>query len=215
MRLHRICGLWAALAILAVPALAETVVSRSNDPHEGIAQLLAAEHGVLAALSPSAFVRTRPQARPAGEPSTDRALDQTVVAALPAASGGDQWSCLTKALYFEARGESVKGQAAVAEVILNRVDSGEYPRSVCGVVNQGGRGGCQFSFACDGNADRMGETSAAVRAGKIARIMLDGATRGLTDGATHFHTGSVRPAWARRFPNTARIGSHYFYRQPS
>lgn len=131
--------------------------------------------------------------------------------------GGAQWQCLAEALYHEARGETVKGQFAVAEVILNRVDSPRYPNSVCGVINQGtGRKyACQFTYTCDGRSDAINETSAFAQVGKIARVMLSGATRALTDGATHYHTGAVNPRWARIFPLTARIGDHLFYRQPT
>ena len=73
--------------------------------------------------------------------------DAAWLGSLPAPSGGSDWQCLTEALYFEARGESLKGQFAVAEVILNRVDSGLYPRTVCGVVNSRGRGACAV-FLC-------------------------------------------------------------------
>lgn len=132
----------------------------------------------------------------------------------PPATGDAQWQCLTEALYFEARGESLRGQFAVAEVILNRVDSPVYPGTVCAVVRQGSQGRCQFSFTCDGLRDVMRDPVAKARAGKIARLMLDGAPRGLTQGATHFHTRAVRPGWARRFPQTAEIGAHLFYRQP-
>lgn len=132
----------------------------------------------------------------------------------PEPIGDADWQCLTEAVYFEARGESLDGQVAVAEVILNRVDSPLYPRTVCGVVQQRGGGGCQFSYVCDGKADRMHEKAAADLAARIARAMLDGAPRLLTDGATHFHTRSVRPGWSKRFPRTAEIGSHLFYRQP-
>lgn len=132
----------------------------------------------------------------------------------PAPTGDEQWQCLTQALYFEARGESLKGQFAVAEVILNRVDSPAYPRTVCGVVGQRGGGSCQFSYVCDGASDKMRERDALERAKRIARVMLDGAPRQLTDGATHFHTTGVRPRWARRYPQTAAIGAHLFYRKP-
>lgn len=135
------------------------------------------------------------------------------LAAQPAPEGDAQWQCLTEALYFEARGESLEGQIAVAEVILNRADSPLYPSSVCGVVKQRGGGGCQFSYVCNGKS-RMREKGAADLAGRIARAMLDGAPRVLTDGATHFHTRSVRPSWSKRFPKTAAIGVHLFYRQP-
>lgn len=132
----------------------------------------------------------------------------------PEPTGDEQWQCLTEALYFEARGESLDGQIAVAEVILNRVDSPLYPRTICGVVRQRGGGGCQFSYVCDGRADRMRDKASADRAGRIARAMLDGAPRVLTDGATHFHTRAVRPSWSKRFAKTAAIGAHLFYRQP-
>ncbi len=139
--------------------------------------------------------------------------DANWLAAQPSPSGGADWECLRTAIYFEARGESIKGQVAVAEVVLNRVASRRFPGSVCAVVNQRGGGGCQFSFVCDGYADRMRERGAADRAGRIARAMLDGAPRSLTAGATYFHTNGVRPSWARQFDRTASIGAHYFYRQ--
>jgi spore germination cell wall hydrolase CwlJ-like protein len=132
----------------------------------------------------------------------------------PAPTGGEDWQCLTEALYFEARGESLDGQIAVAEVILNRADSPLYPRTVCGVVRQRGGGGCQFSYVCDSRTDRMRDKTSADRAGRIARAMLDGAPRVLTEGATHFHTRAVRPSWSKRFPKTAAIGAHLFYRHP-
>jgi hypothetical protein len=138
--------------------------------------------------------------------------DRAWVDAQPVASGDSEWECLAQAIYFEARGESVKGQFAVAEVILNRVSSPLYPRTVCRVVHQGGSGGCQFSFTCDGRKDRIRDREAYAVAGKIARVMLDGAPRALTDGATHFHTKNVRPRWSRQMPRTASIGQHMFYR---
>jgi spore germination cell wall hydrolase CwlJ-like protein len=128
--------------------------------------------------------------------------------------GDANWQCLTEAIYFEARGESLEGQIAVAEVILNRTESPLYPGSVCGVVGQRGGGGCQFSYVCDGRVDRMREAAAADQAGRIARAMLDGAPRVLTDGATHFHSRGVRPGWSKRFAHTTTIGAHSFYRQP-
>lgn len=147
-------------------------------------------------------------------PSSGVGLTEALLMSQPAPTGDAEWQCLTEALYFEARGESLEGQVAVAEVILNRVDSPLYPRSICGVVKQRGGGGCQFSYTCDGHADRMREAAAADLAGRIARAMLDGAPRLLTDGATHFHTRNVRPGWSKRFAQTASIGAHVFYRQP-
>ena len=83
--------------------------------------------------------------------------------------------CLTQAVYFEARGETPAGQAAVAQVVLNRVRHPAFPKSVCAVVFQGaGRHGCQFSFACDGSTQRGREAGAWRRAQTIASRALDG-----------------------------------------
>ncbi len=136
--------------------------------------------------------------------------------AQPRASGNAEWQCLTQALYFEARGETVKGLFAVAEVIMNRVDSAEFPNSICAVINQGtGRKfQCQFTFTCDGRPETINEPAAYTRVGKVARALIDGAARTLTDGATYYHTTAVNPRWARKFVRTAKIGVHLFYRKP-
>lgn len=139
------------------------------------------------------------------------------LAGLPAAKGDEEWACLSEALYFEARGESVKGQFAVAEVILNRVDSPRFPDTVCGVIHQGtGRKyQCQFTYTCDGNPEVVHEHKAYERVGKVAKLVLNGAPRELTDGATYYHTKAVNPNWSRKFPRTTTIGVHHFYVHPT
>lgn len=141
--------------------------------------------------------------------------DRAFLAALPKATGGPQWRCLSEALYFEARGESVKGMFAVGEVIMNRVKSSRYPNSLCGVINQGtGRKfACQFTYTCDGKAEKISEPRAFARVAKVARILVDGDAPALTNGATHYHTKAVRPSWAHVFPRTTTIGFHHFYRE--
>ncbi|CUH65618.1 Germination-specific amidase [Thalassovita gelatinovora] len=133
---------------------------------------------------------------------------------LPAAKGGEEWQCLAEALYFEARGESVKGQFAVAEVIMNRVDSPRFPDTVCDVVHQGtGRKyQCQFTYTCDGHQEVIVEHDAYRQVGKVAKLMVNGVARELTGGATYYHTKAVLPRWARKFDRTATIGVHHFYR---
>jgi len=125
-----------------------------------------------------------------------------------------QWKCLAEALYFEARGEPVKGQFAVAEVILNRVDSPKFPNSICKVVNQGTgrRHACQFSYTCDGKLERVVNRAVYDQVVGIARVMINGGMRQLSGGATYYHTTSVQPLWARRFEHTATIGIHKFYK---
>lgn len=126
----------------------------------------------------------------------------------------EAWSCLSEALYFEARGETLIGQMAVAEVILNRVDSRRYPNSVCSVVRQGEErsSGCQFSYRCDGKSDQPSSRKAMEQVGKVAWVMLQGRPRILTDKATHYHALRVSPRWARKMVQTAKIGEHVFYR---
>ncbi|MGH1424343.1 MAG: cell wall hydrolase [Pseudooceanicola sp.] len=133
----------------------------------------------------------------------------------PRAAGGPQWACLAEALYFEARGESVKGQFAVAEVILNRVDSALFPNTACGVIHQGTgrRYACQFTYTCDGHAEVINEPRAYQRVSKVAKVMMAGAPRSLTHGATYYHARYVSPKWSRRFARTASIGVHHFYRR--
>jgi len=132
---------------------------------------------------------------------------------MPVASGDRTWECLTEALYFEARSETLEGQFAVGEVILNRVDSGKFPNSVCGVVTQGAHrlNACQFSYNCDGKAEHFSEATAYARSGKLAKLLLDGRARVLTGGATYYHASSVNPRWSRSFTKTAQIGQHIFY----
>lgn len=133
-------------------------------------------------------------------------------------SGADrQTECLAEALYFEARGESVRGQFAVAEVIMNRVDNPEFPDTVCGVINQGTgkKYQCQFTYTCDGNPEHIANQSIYGQVSKVARLMVEGAPRQLTDGATYYHTRAVKPRWARKFAHTASIGVHHFYRKPT
>ncbi len=180
---------------------------------------LAALTAPVQAVIPAVVVTPDTLAATPAEAAT-QTVSQTegpALVAVAAPTGGAEWQCLTEALYFEARGETLQGMFAVAEVILNRRDSGDYPRSVCGVVNQGtgAQYACQFTYTCDGISDAVHEQGAWNTVGRVAAVMLDGAPRDLTGGATHYHTRAVNPSWARRFPRTAAIGSHLFYRQPT
>jgi spore germination cell wall hydrolase CwlJ-like protein len=120
--------------------------------------------------------------------------------------------CLTEAVYYEARGESARGQAAVAQVVMNRVKHPAFPKSVCAVVFQGAGRVCQFSFACDGSMKRRRESVAWSRARDIAGRALSGALRAEIGSATHFHATAVSPAWAPQMLRVANVGTHVFYR---
>ena len=174
--------------------------------------LFGAEHTTVNAL-PEAQLTALAKGDAAQEASGAMAYTDAWLATLPAPKGDAQWECLRSALYFEARGETIQGQFAVAEVILNRRDAAGFPKTICGVVHQDGSGTCAFSFSCDALSDHMRDKAAIDRAGRIARVMLDGAPRALTLGAMYFHTTGVRPDWSRRFDRTATIGAHLFYKQ--
>ena len=123
--------------------------------------------------------------------------------------------CLAEGIYFEARGEAVKGQAAVAQVILNRVRNPHYPDTICGVVyqNEDWRNRCQFSFACDHIPDIV----TSPRHWKIAKEIAMAVTAGKiwfkdVGSATHYHATYVSPAWGPTMKRVEKIGKHIFYR---
>jgi spore germination cell wall hydrolase CwlJ-like protein len=120
--------------------------------------------------------------------------------------------CLTDAVYFEARGESKRGQQAVATVVMNRVKNPNFPKTVCGVVFQRAAGGCQFSFACDGSMRRGREEDAWEEARRVAARALSGYVLREVGSATHFHTADVSPDWGPQMLKVAQVGLHIFYR---
>lgn len=133
----------------------------------------------------------------------------------PSVFSAAEQKCLATGIYFEARGETLRGQAAVAQVILNRVRNPTYPNTICGVVyqNENLRNRCQFSFACDGIKDRITspqnykvaqEIAMAVTAGKIFLPEVG--------SATHYHATYVRPGWSATMEKMKKIGLHIFYR---
>ena len=124
-----------------------------------------------------------------------------------------QLDCLTQAVYFEARGETSRGQAAVAQVVLNRVANPSFPKTVCGVVFQGAAShGCQFSFVCDGSMRHGLEAEAWDRARRVAERALSGVALADIGNATHFHTLDVQPDWGPQMLRVAQVGLHVFYR---
>lgn len=129
--------------------------------------------------------------------------------------GAAEQKCLAEGIYFEARGESVKGQAAVAQVILNRVRNPAYPKTVCGVVyqNEDWTNACQFSFACDNIPDRVNDPERWKTARDVAMAVTAGKIWLPEVGSsTHYHAIYVRPHWARTMKKIGRIGLHVFYR---
>lgn len=133
----------------------------------------------------------------------------------PAVFNAAEQKCLAEGIYFEARGEPVKGQAAVGQVILNRVRNPTYPSTICGVVyqNKNWHNACQFSFACDGQKHRVTEPGHWRMAQQVAKAVTAGQIWLPEVGsATHYHATYVRPRWASTMEKVKKIGLHVFYR---
>jgi len=140
---------------------------------------------------------------------------RNILAMIAPAKLDSEKRCLAQAIYFEARGEPEAGQAAVAQVVLNRMTSGLYPSSICGVVfqNRSHYKACQFSFACEGRSLRIHDTDSWAQAQRIAEDALAGRTWVAEVGnSTHYHANYVRPRWARTLKKMDVIGKHIFYR---
>ena len=123
--------------------------------------------------------------------------------------------CLALNLYWEARSEGREGMIAVGWVVLNRVKHAEFPDTVCAVIRQGGETQpCAWSWWCDGKSDQPRNTEVWTRAQRLARRLLGNPPPDPTRGALWFHHVSVKkPAWARHYKRTIRIGKHIFYRK--
>jgi len=197
----------AAFAVAAFAFAASTVVGGPLQAWEGdVAQV---ENPWFAHVSADPGVGdvglNDDEAAPAATP---RSLGEQVAQHRDSATSGADEECLANAVYFEARGESLEGQLAVAEVVMNRAASGRYPASLCGVVRQPS----QFSFVRAGRMPRADRGSDAWRrAVAVARIAKAGSSRVLPGNVLWYHANYVSPGWGRRLAMNSRIGSHIFY----
>jgi spore germination cell wall hydrolase CwlJ-like protein len=126
----------------------------------------------------------------------------------------DPLTCLADAVYYEARSESLLGQEAVAQVVVNRTRLASFPSTVCGVVFQrvADTSGCQFSFVCDGSMDGTIDEDAWASARAVAQQALAGFVLAPLKDATHYHAAWMTPYWAPYLKRIRRIGGHVFYR---
>ena len=141
--------------------------------------------------------------------------------ALRAEEHDEYWEerhCLAEAIYYEARGEELEGKLAVAGVILERVNTTNFPNTICKVVHDGVylngvimRNRCAFSYYCDGKGEPMKSEVAKEDAFYIADLALQGVIYTETEGATYYHASYVNPAWAEDFIFLGRVGYHLFY----
>ena len=138
-----------------------------------------------------------------------RGLEELVQAYASSETANEEEECLAGAVYFEARGESLLGQLAVAEVVLNRASSGRYPTTLCEVVLQP----WQFSFVnATGRIPEANRSSEAWhKAVAIARIATEKVAGKLDDDVLWYHADYVAPSWGQRLDKVDKIGTHIFY----
>ena len=171
---------------------------------EPIAPVVASE----VAPAPAATVDVVPAPPAEPTPRRRRSLSELVSAHAASTTRSTEHECLANAVYFETRGEPLKGQLSVAEVIVNRARSGRFPKNLCGVVKQKG----QFSFVRGGRLPSVPRSSPAWRkAVAVAHIALADLADGAAPRALFFHAKRVKPSW-RGLQRIASVGNHVFYR---
>tara|TARA_B110000908_G_C10114769_1_gene384734 strand:+ start:173 stop:574 length:402 start_codon:yes stop_codon:yes gene_type:complete len=124
--------------------------------------------------------------------------------------------CLALNVYHESRSDVISGQYAVALTTINRVQSNNFPDSVCSVVHQGyhkGRHRCQFSWYCDGKSDKPYEELQWAMALLVASDVIQGNVPDFTKGSDHYHATYVKPYWAKQMQYVGQYGSHLFYKE--
>ena len=133
----------------------------------------------------------------------------------------EEINCLAQTIYFEARSEPVEGQYAVGLVALNRVQSPQFPNTLCGVTQQAWRDEegqpikykCQFSFYCDGEPEHIAEEKSWILAWTLAEgLVRHRPFRDITNGALYYHADYVSPYWAIAQTQTVQIVKHIFYK---
>ena len=204
----------APVAAVAVTAAAAAGVTAPSSPVETARDV--ASVPVATATEPPAVLAVPVAAVPA-PPATADPANVSFYAKRFAGIGAGERECLAQAVYYEARGEPVAGQIAVAQVILNRSMSSSWPSTICGVVQQGQERGekCQFSFACMKRGLDKPHGEMWQQASWVASEVLSGGAwlRELTE-ATHYHRKDLAPVWRLALKEIGRVGVHVFYGPP-
>jgi spore germination cell wall hydrolase CwlJ-like protein len=204
----------AAVLLLAEPGFASDLAADANLPAiilPGADAPAVEEKAELPAetetpVEDSIDTPDEPAPAPKPAPVTADSLAELVAATPKPAKLDPELRCLAGAVYFESRGESLPGQLAVAHVVINRANSGRFPKSLCGVVHQKS----QFSFVRGGRMPAIRNGAQWNNAVAIAQIARDGTWKNHAPGALFFHARYVSPGW--RKTRIAQIDNHIFYR---
>ena len=191
-------------AVAAVQSVVKATATIAAAPAQILPRAAQALAGATAATPPVAIPVPVPTPLVASIP-----LEALVAANAAGTALDEQATCLATAVYFESMGEPLEGQLAVANVVINRANSGRYPSSWCGVVKQK----AQFSFVRGGRFPRVDSACEAWRnAQAIARIASANLATALPDDVLWYHADYVAPSWGRRLNRVEKIGAHIFYR---
>lgn len=192
------CFAWLLPAAQLLAAEPQSVVQEvAKDKAQVLEQKVADKESPKA--EPQAAAITKPEVQavdPAGQAPVDDAI-----------------TCLSRTLYWEAKGGESADMEAVADVVMNRLGHEGFPSTVCEVVKQGSeKSPCQFSWWCDGRPDQVQEEGRYSLAKEIARKALNQQLQDRTGGALYFHDRSVSPQWAKSYIKTTEIGHFLFYK---
>lgn len=195
----------ATAACFALVLLCNQAVAADSEPNK------AATVDKAKALEQKAAANQSTTSLPMAEPLTKP--EAQAVDPVGAASLDNTISCLSRTIYWEAKGGAPADMEAVASVVLNRVGHAGFPGTVCEVVKQGSeQHACQFSWWCDGNSDHVDEDAPYLLAKEVARKALNQQLTDRTGGALYFHSKGVTPDWAKQYTKTAETGKFLFYK---
>lgn len=195
-----LAAIWLATFLLAGQATAADHAQKAESAKSKakVLEEKAAPDGSKALPTPAQLI-TKPQVQ-AVDPTGEEPLDDAI-------------TCLSRTIYWEARGSGTAGMEAVTNVVMNRVGHEGYPNTICGVVKQGHeQGACQFSWWCDGRSDDAEEDESYAIAKEIARKALNRQLKDRTGGALYFHHRRVAPDWSKEYIKTVKVGEFIFYK---
>lgn len=199
MRQILVSACLATIILVAQAAAADRAQkAESTERKAEVLEQNAAAEGSKAIPSPSEIIR-KPEAQ-AVDPVGEEPLDDAI-------------TCLSRTIYWEARGEEAAGMEAIANVVMNRLGHEGFPNTICEVVMQGReQGACQFSWWCDGRSDDATEDESYAIAKEIARKALNRHLTDRTGGALYFHQRKVTPSWSTEYIKTVEVGGFVFYK---
>ncbi|QEA39554.1 cell wall hydrolase [Pistricoccus aurantiacus] len=196
---------WLVALLLVVPLLASQALAVDQEKRAEVAKKKAEvlEQSIVAEggdVSPDPSMTITKPGIQAVDPAGKAPLDNAI-------------TCMARSLYWETKGQNAATMEAVANVMMNRLSSDEFPDTICEVVKQGGeQGACQFSWWCDGRADEVKEEDSYLIVKEVTRKALNQQLEDRTDGALFFHQRSISPRWASAFLRTAEVGKLLFYK---